>query len=60
MLSAKFGSSCFRSRLKYEKLTDGRQVMAIPHKTSSFGFIRPTSMAAVTKNRMYGKIARFW
>jgi hypothetical protein len=25
----------------------------------SFGFIGPTNMAAVTKNRTYGKIARF-
>jgi hypothetical protein len=29
-------------------------------KTFSFGSIRPTNMAAVTKNRTYGKIARFW
>jgi hypothetical protein len=29
-------------------------------KTSSFGSIRPTNMATVTKNRTYGKIARFW
>jgi hypothetical protein len=26
-------------------------------KTSSFGSIRPTNMAAVTKNRTYGKIS---
>jgi hypothetical protein len=29
-------------------------------KISSFGSIRPTNMAAVTKNRTYGKIAGFW
>jgi hypothetical protein len=29
-------------------------------KNSSFGSIWPTNMAAVTKNRTYGKIARFW
>ena len=27
---------------------------------NSFSSIRPTNMAAVTKNRTYGKIARFW
>jgi hypothetical protein len=32
----------------------------ILYKTSSFGSIRPTNMAAVTKNKTYGKIARFW
>jgi hypothetical protein len=26
----------------------------------SFGSVRPTNMANVTKNRTYGKIARFW
>jgi hypothetical protein len=31
----------------------------ILYKISSFGSIRPTNMAAVTKNRTYGKIARF-
>jgi hypothetical protein len=58
-----------RSRLKYEKLTDGRRTPSdgntshlckILYKTSSFNSIRPTNMAAVTKNRTYGKIAHFW
>jgi hypothetical protein len=42
-----------RSRLKNEKLK-------ILSKASSFSSIRPTNMATVTKNRTYGKIARFW
>jgi hypothetical protein len=29
-------------------------------KKNSFGSIRSTNMATVTKNRTYGKIARFW
>jgi hypothetical protein len=32
----------------------------ILYKISSFGSIRPTNMATVTKNRTYGKIAHFW
>jgi hypothetical protein len=32
----------------------------ILYETSSFGSIWPTNMAAVTKNRTYGKIAHFW
>ena len=37
-----------------------KHLCKIFYKTSSFGSIRPTNMAAVTKNRTYGKIARFW
>jgi hypothetical protein len=36
-----------------------KHLCKILYKTSSFGSIRPTNMAAVTKNRTYGKIARF-
>jgi hypothetical protein len=39
----------------------GRKLLCkILYKASSFVSIRPTSMAAVTKNRTYGKIVRFW
>ena len=37
-----------------------KHLCKILYKTSSFSSIRPTNMAAVTKNRTYGKIARFW
>jgi hypothetical protein len=37
-----------------------KHLCKILYKTSSFASIRPTNMAAVTKNRTYGKIARFW
>jgi hypothetical protein len=37
-----------------------KHLCKILYKTSSFDSIRPTNMAAVTKNRTYGKIARFW
>ena len=37
-----------------------KHLCKILYKTSSFNSIRPTNMAAVTKNRTYGKIARFW
>jgi hypothetical protein len=37
-----------------------KHLYKILYKTSSFGSIQPTNMAAVTKNRTYGKIARFW
>jgi hypothetical protein len=37
-----------------------KHLCKILYETSSFGSIRPTNMAAVTKNRTYGKIARFW
>jgi hypothetical protein len=37
-----------------------KHLYKILYKTSSFGSIRPTNMAAVTKNRTYGKIVRFW
>ena len=37
-----------------------KHICKILYKSSSFGSIRPTNMAAVTKNRTYGKIARFW
>jgi hypothetical protein len=37
-----------------------KHLCKIIYKTSSFGSIRPTNMATVTKNRTYGKIARFW
>jgi len=37
-----------------------KHLCKILYKTSSFGSIRPTNMATVTKNRTYGKIARFW
>ena len=33
-----------------------KHLCKILYKTSSFGSIRPTNMAAVTKNRTYGKI----
>jgi hypothetical protein len=46
MISAKFGSI--------------KHLCKILYKTSSFGSIRPTNMATVTKYRTYGKIARFW
>jgi hypothetical protein len=36
-----------------------KHICKILYKTSSFGSIWPTNMAAVTKNRTYGKIARF-
>ena len=39
---------------------DRKHLCKILYKTSSFGSIRPTNMATVTKNRTYGKIARFW
>jgi hypothetical protein len=35
-----------------------KHLCKILYKTSSFGSIRPTNMATVTKNRTYGKIAR--
>jgi hypothetical protein len=37
-----------------------KHLCKILYKISAFNFIRPTNMAAVTKNRTYGKIARFW
>jgi hypothetical protein len=37
-----------------------KHLCKILYKTSSFNSIRPTNMAAITKNRTYGKIARFW
>ena len=37
-----------------------KHLCKILYKTSSFSSIRPTNMATVTKNRTYGKIARFW
>jgi hypothetical protein len=37
-----------------------KHLCKILYKTSSFGSIRSTNMAAVIKNRTYGKIARFW
>ena len=37
-----------------------KHLCKILYKTSSFSSIRPTNMADVTKNRTYGKIARFW
>jgi hypothetical protein len=37
-----------------------KHLCKILYKTSSFGSIRSTNMATVTKNRTYGKIARFW
>jgi hypothetical protein len=37
-----------------------KHLCKILYKTSSFNSIRPTNMATVTKNRTYGKIARFW
>ena len=37
-----------------------KHLCKILYKISSLGSIRPTNMAAVTKNRTYGKIARFW
>jgi hypothetical protein len=36
-----------------------KHLCKILYKASSFGSIWPTNMAAVTKNRTYGKIARF-
>jgi hypothetical protein len=36
-----------------------KHLCKILYKTSSFNSIRPTNMAAVTKNRTYGKIAHF-
>jgi hypothetical protein len=35
-----------------------KHLCKILYKTYSFNSIRPTNMAAVTKNRTYGKIAR--
>ena len=37
-----------------------KHLCKILYKTSSFNSIRSTNMAAVTKNRTYSKIARFW
>jgi hypothetical protein len=37
-----------------------KHLCKILYKTSSFGSTRPANMATVTKNRTYGKIARFW
>jgi hypothetical protein len=37
-----------------------KHLCKILYKVSSFGSIRPANMAAVTKNRTYGNIARFW
>ena len=37
-----------------------KHLCKILYKTSSFGSIRSTNMATVTKNRTYGKIAHFW
>jgi hypothetical protein len=37
-----------------------KHLCKILYKTSSFGSIRPANMATVTKNRTYGKFARFW
>ena len=37
-----------------------KHLCKILYKAYSFGSIRPTNMATVTKNRTYGKIARFW
>ena len=36
-----------------------KHLCKILYKTSSFGSIWPTNMTTVTKNRTYGKIARF-
>jgi hypothetical protein len=36
-----------------------KHLCKILYKTSSFGSIRPTNMATVTKTRTYGKIAHF-
>jgi hypothetical protein len=35
-----------------------KHLCKILYKTSSLSSIRPTNMAAVTKNRTYGKVAR--
>jgi hypothetical protein len=37
-----------------------KHLCKILYIASSFGSIWPTNMATVTKNRTYGKIARFW
>jgi hypothetical protein len=37
-----------------------KHLCKILYKTSSFGSIRPTNMAAVTKNRTYGKALKFY
>jgi hypothetical protein len=37
-----------------------KHLCKILYKTASFGSIRTTNMTSVTKNRTYGKIARFW
>ena len=37
-----------------------KHLCKILYKTSSVSSIRSANMAAVTKNRTYGKIARFW
>jgi hypothetical protein len=37
-----------------------KHLCKILYKKISFGSIRPTNMAAVAKNRTYGKIACFW
>ena len=37
-----------------------KHLCKILYKNSSYSSIRPTNMAAVTKNRTYGKIAHFW
>jgi hypothetical protein len=39
---------------------DRKHLCKILYKKISFACIRPTNMATVTKNRTYGKIARFW
>jgi hypothetical protein len=50
----------FTSKLKDGAKLGRKHLCKILYKASSFGSIRPTNMAAVTKNRTYGKIARFW
>jgi hypothetical protein len=37
-----------------------KHICKILYKIFPFGSIRQTNMATVTKNRTYGKIARFW
>jgi hypothetical protein len=51
MLPAKFGS-IWPSSFRGEDFSNISQ--------SETGSIRPTNMAAVAKNRTYGKIAYFW
>ena len=37
-----------------------KHLCKILYKSSSFGSIRPTNLAAITKNRTYSKVACFW